>query len=207
MSLEYWNKIYTATDKIRQHDAGWMDSYARLFSEAPHKPVIDLGCGPGAESLYLLDRGYQVISCDFSPAVLEKLAAFDSRIVTRRFDLKDGLPFADGEAHVILASLCLHYFSSRDTVFILSEINRVLDRNGCLICRLNSVNDFQHGAGQGIEIEKNYYDQQGNCKRFFDPEDLDRFFAGWEIKAKRECDIDRFENTKKAWEVAARKLS
>ncbi|OOM76109.1 hypothetical protein CLPUN_28330 [Clostridium puniceum] len=67
---------------------------------------------------------------------------------------------------MILADLSLHYFDNRTTKNIVKEIRRVLKPEGCLIGRVNSINDFNFGAGCGREIEKNFYLTEGVYKSF-----------------------------------------
>ena len=205
MSREYWENIYRTASGPGSAETEWLDRYGPLFAEEPGKQIIDLGCGSGVDSVRLLDLGFSVISCDFSEEALKRLASSDSRIVTKQFNIKEGLPFADSSARIVLASLSLHYFDWNTTRKIAAEIRRVLEPGGCLICRLNSVNDINHGAGSGIELEKNYYNIDGNCKRFFDSESINSLFRDWELLVKEECSIERFTIPKKAWEVAARK--
>ncbi|MBN1761124.1 MAG: class I SAM-dependent methyltransferase [Chitinispirillaceae bacterium] len=205
MSLEYWKKIHRSIKEITPGDAQWLDRYADIFVESGRKNIIDLGCGSGAESIHLLNSGYPVISCDFSGVILDKLASFNKRIITEKFDFQHGFPFENGDAHVIVASLSLHYFDWETTREIVAEVGRVLDDNGCLICRLNSTKDVNHGAGRGIELEKNFYEIDGNRKRFFDRAAIDDLFSGWETVVRRECVILRFKQVKKAWEVVVRK--
>ncbi|MCP4178364.1 MAG: methyltransferase domain-containing protein [bacterium] len=205
MSLNHWDDIYQNVENIELKDANWMDQYTAILSESTRKPIIDLGCGSGSESIHLLNRGYSVISCDFSKMILGKLKNLDSRIITKHFDIENGLPFEDSAAHIILASLSLHYFSWESTEKILKEIKRVLDIDGYLICRLNSINDINYGAGSGIKIEKNYYDIGGTHKRFFDESSIDNLFCDWKIVVKKECDIWRYKKPKKAWEILVTK--
>ena len=206
MSLKQWEDIYQNVESIELKESNWLDQYTEIFSESPRKPIIDLGCGSGAESIYLINGGYDVISCDFSKTILDKLTSLDSRIITKCFNIENGLPFKDSAAHIILASLSLHYFSWKSTEKILKEIKRVLDIDGYLICRLNSINDINHGAGSGIEIENNYYEIGGNRKRFFDESSIENLFSDWKIVDRKECNIRRFMRPKKAWEIVVTKL-
>lgn len=40
---------------------------------------------------------------------------------------------------------------------ILNEIRRILVPGGHLLARVNSINDVNHGAGQGTEVEHHLY--------------------------------------------------
>ncbi len=205
MSLKHWEDLYQNIENIELKESNWLDQYTKIFSEPPRKPIIDLGCGSGAESIRLINGGFDVISCDFSKTILDKLSSLNSKIVTKCFNIENGLPFKDSSSHIILASLSLHYFSWKSTEKIMKEIKRVLDIDGYLICRLNSINDINHGAGSGIEIENNYYESGGNCKRFFDEASIEYLFSDWKIVDRKECDIIRFNKPKKAWEIVVKK--
>lgn len=206
MSLKHWEDFYQTIESIELQEAHWLNQYNEILSESAIKPIIDLGCGSGTDTIHLLNGGFSVISCDFSKTILEKLRLLDSRIVTKCFNLENGLPFKDSTAHIIVASLSLHYFSWESTLRILKEIERVLDIDGYLICRLNSINDKNYGAGRGVEIEKNYYEIEGNRKRFFDESSIISLFSDWKIVEIKECENRLYSKPKKAWEIVVRKL-
>ncbi len=170
-------------------------------------PVIDLGCGAGNNTLYLCERGNRVISCDFANAALERLSHFIPNPDTRLFDLRGRFPFEDGAAKIVVADLCLHYFSKAETSGVIAEIRRILRDGGWLFSRVNSVKDVHHGAGKGDVIEPSYYELNGERKRFFDEASLRSLFCEWEIRSLHECKIMRFEKPKVAWELAAQKPS
>ena len=184
---------------------GWLDKYVAYFDASKDTPVIDLGCGSGNNTLYLYDHGYQVISCDFAEAALERLSHFIPNPVTRLFDLRSRFPFEDGAARIVVADLCLHYFSEAETREMIAEIRRIIREGGWLFARVNSVKDYYHGAGEGTAIETDYYEQKGRRKRFFNEASLRSFFVEWKIKGLHEREMNRYEKPKILWELAAQK--
>ena len=117
------------------------------------------------------------------------------------------MPFCDGAFGAVIASLCLHYFDWATTVAAVAEIRRCLAPSGLLLCRLNSVRDHLHGAGEGEEIEPGFYRQRARyaaSKRFFGSADLDRLFpeGHWRQLSRREVTIHRYAQPKVAWELA-----
>ena len=44
----------------------WLDDYKNDLDKFKNSKFLDLGCGNGADTLYLLERGYKVISVDYS---------------------------------------------------------------------------------------------------------------------------------------------
>jgi ubiquinone/menaquinone biosynthesis C-methylase UbiE len=201
----YWDKIYKSIwDRKIKYDL-WLDKYENILIKSKDIPIIDLGCGFGNDTLYLKERGYDVISCDFSEEALQRLSNCIDNLTVKCFDLKEGLPFESNYAKIIISDLSLHYFAWNDTEKILKEIDRVLMDDGILLCRVNSTKDVNHGSGQGIKIEENFYDIDGNLKRFFNEEQLRELFKNWNIKYINECEMNRYKDSKILWEIAVEK--
>lgn len=202
---EFWNMLYgSVQDRKLQYDL-WLDKYADLLSKSKDLPIIDLGCGLGNNTLYLTERSYKVIPCDFSEEALKGLNKIIDNLDTKCFDFRDGLPFASGSTKVIIADLSLHYFTWSETLKILKEIQRVLMSGGVLLCRVNSTKDMNYGAGHGTQLEKNYYNIEGKLKRFFDEEQLRELFEEWEIQYIKETEINRYKMRKVLWELSLKK--
>ncbi|TCL62081.1 methyltransferase family protein [Hydrogenispora ethanolica] len=199
-----WDRIFADQGAAKPQYDTWLDAYRDYLDESKAIPVIDLGCGSGNDTLYLAERGYPVISCDYSSEALRRLQFFIPKPDTRHFNMLDGLPFADDAAQVLIADLSLHYFSWLETGRVVREIGRVLKRGGYLLCRVNSVRDRNHGAGQGERIEEHFYQVHGTRKRFFDQRDLLRLFDGWEVLALKEYEMHRYQAPKLLWEIALR---
>ena len=153
----------------------WLDEYIDLFDK--DKEILDLGCGIGADTLYLLEKGYKVLSTDFSNEALQSIKNNIPNSKTMYLDMRDKFPFEDNSYSIIVADLSLHYFDNETTIHIMNEIKRILSNNGILLARVASVNDFNFGAGEGEELEKNYYFEGAYTKRFFDLEDVNKYFG------------------------------
>ena len=178
-SLRYWNGIHEENDYKRDNIK--MDDWLELFDDVIDKcdtPVLDLGCGSGNDTLYLINKDKSVISCDLSPKAIELIRRnFPEVDDTRCVNMLEGLPFDDDTFEVIVADLCLHYFLEQDTINIINDLKRVLKKDGYIILRVNSINDVNHGAGQGKEVEKHVFEtEDGRLKRFFDEQDIRFFF-------------------------------
>lgn len=199
---EYWNNEFSKSTSIKLKYDLWLDKYADILNQSKETPIIDLGCGLGSDSLYLAERGYKVISCDISDVALEKVKANIAVYQTVAINMLQGLPFEESSAKIIIADLCLHYFYWKDTVKILNEIKRTLIPGGYLFCRVNSTKDTNYGAGQGDIIEENYFDSRDNTKRFFNREQIEELFAGWNFKYINEYQMDRYKYSKILWEIA-----
>jgi SAM-dependent methyltransferase len=76
--------------------------------------VLELGCGSGLLTRYLLDAGHRVVATDASPAVLELAAVYAAEADLRRLVLPDDrLPDADA---VVSIGHVLSYLSTPDAI-------------------------------------------------------------------------------------------
>ncbi len=204
-SLEYWNGVHKEIDRDAIPTDDWLDLFEDIILKTG-KPILDLGCGTGNDTLYLVTRGKQVISCDQSENAIRNIEKNFPEVEARRFNMLDGLPFEDASSDVVIADLCLHYFDEADTAAIIAEIARVLTPGGHLIFRVNSVNDVNHGAGQGTELGHHFYESSSKTmKRFFDEEDIRSFFKAFEIEYLKEEIMSRYRLEKRLYRVCCRR--
>lgn len=213
---ETWNECHKHFIKNREDIVidEWLDNFSDIIENCK-TPIIDLGCGSGNDTLYLINKGKKVISVDCSDYAIEKLKKNIPETTTVLHDMTTQFPFENDFVEVVIADLSLHYFSKEVTKRIISEISRVLTANGYLLIRVNSMNDTNFFAGQGKEIEKHFYliddITKGNIqnpmeKRFFDEEDIREFFKDWDIEYINEENMDRYGNGKILWKVCLKNL-
>ena len=206
-SLQYCDQIHEEQDynrdSIKVDD--WLDRFEDIIDRSS-LPILDLGCGGGNNTLYLVDKGKPVVACDQSETAVAMIQKnFPEIKETKRFNMLDGLPLSDNSFEVVIADLCLHYFTEKDTLRIISEIERILVPKGHLLMRVNSVNDVNHGAGQGVEIEPHLYEMEtGTLKRYFDEADIRRFFNDYDIEYLKEETMSRYKLEKKLYRGCVR---
>jgi len=203
MSYEYWESVYSAENfKCPDYD-GWMNKYQSIWGNAEN--IIDLGCGCGINSIFLRNRNIKTIICDFSEIALRIAKSALPQTEFMCFDMTDGLPFEDCFSDLVIADLSLHYFSKAQTQGILSDINRVLQKTGHLLCRVNSIKEFEMNEDKenSIEVEHHLFESRKGIKRFFDHVDIDAFFCDWNIIHSAEIVTNKYANTKYAWEICA----
>lgn len=205
-SLLYWDNFHKNYNKEDIKIDDWLDKFANIIDSCK-TPILDLGCGSGNDTLYLINKGKKVISCDQSiNAINNIIKNFPEVYDTRCFDMLDGMPFDDNYFEVIIADLCLHYFKEKDTFMILNELKRILVNKGSLMLRVNSINDVNHGAGEGLEIEPHLYETSDKrLKRFFDENDIKYFFKDFDIEYLNEEVMTRYNSEKRLYRCLVRK--
>ena len=207
-SLDFWNELHLNHEKKDIIYDDWLEMFDDLISKC-NTPIIDLGCGNGNDTLYLIGKGKKVIACDQSENAIKNIKRnFPEIYDTKIFNMLDGFPFDDNSFELIIADLCLHYFRSDDTFKILKSIKKILKDDGHLLFRINSINDVNYGAGKGEEIEHHLYlTDDGMYKRFFDNEDVKKFFSDFHIEYLNEESMNRYKYEKKVYRGCVRKKS
>lgn len=152
--VKMWDNWSKRRSSVPVYDL-WLDEYKNILQENKDNEILDLGCGIGADTLYLLERGYNVLSCDFSVEALKSIENNIPNSKTLYLDMMKKFPIADKKYSLIIADLSLHYFNNETTIHIMKEIKRILKDGGVLLARVASVNDFNFGAGQGEKQNNN----------------------------------------------------
>lgn len=207
--VDIWNELhkdFSQNNKPKYDD--WLEEFESIISNIETE-IIDLGCGvTGNNTLYLLEKGKKVISCDFAEEALNVVSTIKGAR-TLLFDMLDVFPFDDNSTDLIIADLSLHYFREKDTKRIISEIKRILKPNGYLLFRLNSANSTEYKKiveNGEKEIEPNLFFSKNMEKRFFDEKDINKFFKDFKITCLREENMARWCPDKIIWKCAAKNI-
>jgi len=199
--VEYWDNNYTKHFSREITYDNWLDNYKDII-ESCNSTILDLGCGAGNDTLYLIERNKNVLSCDYSQIALDKVKQNIEGANTMLLDISNlPYPFKDNTFEVIIADLTLHYFYEDTTFAIFKEIRRILTPNGVLLARVNAVSDTNFGAGNGTLLEENYYHVNGYNKRFFNKKDILKFFSIIGDVTFNEGLISRFGKPKSLFEI------
>lgn len=202
------DKLSSNWDEIHQKYVSsydeWFNKYIKLFKDKKIR-VVELGCGRAYTSKYMYNEGFEnIVACDFSEIAL-KAVKEASKIKTMLFDMTNGLPFSDESLDLVIADLCLHYFDKNTTNFIINEIKRVLKPGGYLVGRVNSIKDILHIPENFEIIEKNFYYDGIMYKKFFERDELERYFEKFKIHNIDEKYMDRYEKPKILLEFCVQK--
>jgi SAM-dependent methyltransferase len=182
-------------------DYKWLHEWDLILKD---KDILELGCGDGKDSQVLFELGKKLVACDINLDKFNDFTTERHNFKKLEVDHSEVLPFAEGEFDVVVASLCLHYFTWEKTSQILKEISRVLKPKGILLCRVNSSQDINYGSQGYPEIEQGLYSVKGFPKRFFEKtEILNIFNSEWKVSNLMHKEIDRYKISKFVWQFSA----
>jgi SAM-dependent methyltransferase len=113
---------------------------------APGMRVVDAGCGPGRNIVYLLREGYEVFGVDANAEAVESVREMAGVLApglpSAKFHVAaiEEMPFPDAFADVVVCNSVLHF--ARDEAHFDAMVRglwRVLRPGGMLFCRLGST--------------------------------------------------------------------
>lgn len=125
-----WADSYdTVANKTRDVEA---QALRTIFARIPmhDKDVLEIGCGTGKNTEWLLTKTRQITGADFSEEMLAKARTkiTDSRATFQHLDLRQPWNIPDHSFDLITCSLVLEHIENIGFVF--QEANRVLKPNG-----------------------------------------------------------------------------
>jgi SAM-dependent methyltransferase len=108
-----------------------------LLGDVRGKAVLEVGCGTGPLTEWLVDHGAHVVACDVSAAMLEiARSRVGDRAEIYHHDLAEPLTFLEAASvDLVVASLVFHYL--RDWVAPLRELHRVLRPTGSIVMSMH----------------------------------------------------------------------
>lgn len=189
-------------------DDGWLVPFLGELERLGPR-VLELGCGPGNDAMRLVEAGFEVVAFDRQPVSEARRRAPGGHFF--RADLGRTLPLRSARFDAAVASLSLHYLPWAETLCAFAEVRRVLRPGSPFLFRVNATDDVHHGAGQGLELEPNYFaatpGSWAEAKRFFDEAGVRAVTAGlFEIQHLEHRTIHRYEQPKQVWECLCRAI-
>ena len=91
-----WDARYAESDRVWSGQPNVV--LVREVAPLPRGTALDLGCGEGADAIWLAQQGWRVVGVDISGVALERAAAHAAaagvadRIEWRRLDLRESFP-------------------------------------------------------------------------------------------------------------------
>ena len=115
------------------------------------KQVVELGCGTGKNTAYLLRTAERIIGLDFSQEMLNKAQKkiTDKRVEFKKVDLNQDWGIENNFADLITASLTLEHIENLDPIF--AQANQTLKKNGRFF--VSELHSFKQYTGSKAQYE------------------------------------------------------
>lgn len=115
------------------------------------KNVLELGCGTGKNTEWLLNKAERIIGLDFSQEMLNKAKEkiSDKRVTFKKVDLTKDWKTENNFADLITSSLTLEHIKNLDHIF--SQANQKLKKNGLFF--ISELHPFKQYLGSKAQYE------------------------------------------------------
>ena len=144
-----WADQYdTNSNKTRDLDT---KSTIETLNKFEFSSVIELGCGTGKNTTFLLKKADEIIGLDFSQEMLNKAKEKikDERVEFRKADLTTEWNFENNYADLITCSLVLEHIENLNFVF--NQANKKLKNGGLFF--ISELHPFKQYSGSKAKFE------------------------------------------------------
>ena len=162
MDAQFWDEMYRSRDQVFSGDPNGV-----LVTEVtglPPSQALDVGCGEGADAIWLARHGWQVTAADISTTALQRAAAaavdIESRVAWTRADLNITPPPADA---FDLVSVQYFPLSIQPDHTALRGLLNAVAPGGTLLFASHDLADLSPRPEQGFD-PGDYYQPDGIAK-------------------------------------------
>lgn len=133
-AVQFWEDRYRSAERVWSGRVN--PRLAEVAADLPVGRALDLGCGEGADALWLAERGWRVVAVDVSATALRRAAEAASarnllaRIDFARHDLNESFP--DGTFDLVSAQY-LHSPARLERDGVLQRAAERVNRGGVLL--------------------------------------------------------------------------
>lgn len=174
-----YNRIARDWERDHHADTWWIEGTEKFLSFlAPGASILDIGCGAGEKSKYLVNKGFEVIGFDFSEEMVRLATEQVQKAVFLVKDIRHPLDFSRSFDGVFAQAVLLH-IPKKEVIEVLKNIISPLKTGGYFYAAVKEIKS--NGPEEEILTENDY-----GCEyeRFFS------YFTLDEVKHYlQECDL------------------
>ena len=159
-TFETWNKIASLYEDKFMHLDVYNETYDFLCAniEKEHATVLEIGCGPGNITKYLLSkrRDLSIFGIDIAPKMIE-LARKNNP--TARFEVMDSRDISKLNTFydAIVCGFCLPYLSPKDCEKLIFYNANLLNKNGLIYLSFVEGDSINSGFQVGSSGDRTYF--------------------------------------------------
>jgi cyclopropane fatty-acyl-phospholipid synthase-like methyltransferase len=163
-TLRNWNKLAQAyQDKFMEMDVynASYDAFCEVITK-DNAHILELGCGPGNVTKYLLDQkpNYSILATDTASSMIELGKTNVPKAEFRLLDVRDMLEL-NTTFDAILGGFVIPYLNPKETEQFIANSFKMLNDNGILyfscIEKETSYSETQTSSDGKITMEVNYH--------------------------------------------------
>lgn len=161
ITFENWNKLGEIyQEKFMDFDL-YNDTYD-AFCDAvavENAQILDLGCGPGNISKYLLSKrpDFQITAIDVAPKMIELAKKNNPTAKFELMDVRDLEKLKNRKFDGIISGFCLPYLSAADAKKLMAKCAQLFTQKGVIYLSFMEGNPEDSGYIKGSTGDKVYF--------------------------------------------------
>lgn len=171
--------------------------YVNIWKSKNFKKILDLGCGLGRHSILFAQSGFIVDACDLSSYAIDHLNVWakteNVSVNTKVCDMLE-LPYESNTFDALFAYHVISHTTTKDFLKVISEIKRVLKKEGEAFITLCSKETWSFKEAGYPKIDENTVIKiedgpENNIPHFYvDLDDIHKLFSEFELLSVRHID-------------------
>lgn len=147
----FWDERYSTTGKVWSGNPNpqLVTEASGMLAGQASRTALDVGCGEGADSIWLATEGWQVTAVDISRVALQRAAEHEDGLKLRgtiEWDHRDLLTWAPPAAAFDLVSAHFMHLPSEHRVRLHTRLATAVSTGGTLLIVGHSASDTLAGA-------------------------------------------------------------
>ena len=206
---QHWENTFETRPKLFGDSPSTVATkVAEIFKKENFTNILELGGGQGRDSLFFAQNGIFVNVLDYSQSGVNSIIrqanilGLDKHITSKIHDVRKPLPFKNESFDGCFSHMlyCMA-FTTKELVYLSSELHRVLKPGGINIYTVRHTGDADYKTG--VHRGEDLYETGGFIVHFFSKEKIKQLSTGFEIVS-----VDSFEEgsfPRKLFRVTLRK--
>jgi len=206
-----WDRYYSTLKRMPKKlktTAQFIADAVPALKKHKAKRVLDLGCGAGRHCILLAGSGFEVVGIDISKYALKMARRWVQKerlenVALIRATMTD-VPVTDCCLDAVVSVSVMHHALKKDIMTSVSEVYRILGKNGWFIANLASVHDPRYGTGRKLEKDT-FWILEGYEKKQFG--ELHHFFTKREalrlLSLFSRVEVTSMEDKPNYWKIVA----
>ncbi|MDR2862281.1 MAG: class I SAM-dependent methyltransferase [Puniceicoccales bacterium] len=214
-ALATWERRYaealdgTAEARDKQPNP-WLARHVPAPPAGVRQRALDLGCGAGHDTAWLLAQGFEVTAADLSANALALSLRRNSgarHVQADLLALDHVLPvpaLPEDAWHLIVASLSLHYFNLEDTRKVFAAIRARLRPDGLFAFRVNAFDETGAPPDAASSWDLSTIGTDALPRQYFSEEKIHTVLEGqFVLRFLEKQTVSRYGSQKSLYEVVA----
>ncbi len=207
-----WNNAYASVVDFFGKEPSELVTYAlATFEDNRSRDILELGCGQGRDTWFLVNSGFEVSALDYSEESIsqmkERAKGVGANVTLKVHDAREDLPFPDDSFDAIYSNMFFTMdFTDEEISKMLIECLRVLRPGGVNIFSVRNDHDPHYGKFTP-KRRGTWQNPNGFVVHFFTEEEIRLSAIDYDILWIKEFEDPSPSFTKKLYGVAMRKPS